>query len=118
MTKITFVQKPIDFFIGIWYNIINNRKEKNILSICSRCDNSCLELNENKYCLKCQKNLVPDETGNSCNGYFETDKEDVPIDIDIETWNRLTEMAKEANMTAEDFASKLIVQRLRKVLGI
>jgi hypothetical protein len=77
-----------------------------------------LELNENKYCLKCQKNLIPNESETKCEGFFEGDKEDIPVDIDIETWNRLEEMAREANMSPEDFASKLIVQRLRKVLGI
>ena len=88
------------------------------MSICNRCDFSCLELNDKKYCLKCQKNLSPNESKTECESFFEGEKEDVPIDIDVETWNRLSKMAEEANMSAEDFASKLIVQRLRKVLGI
>ena len=68
--------------------------------------------------MKCEKKLQPDENEENCKGFFETDKEDVTVDIEQSTWEQLEIMAKEANMSPEDFASKLIVQRLRKVLGI
>ena len=87
------------------------------MCICNRCDFSCLEICENGYILKCQKNIEPSKLG-LCDEFFESDKEDVPVDIDKKTWERLEEMAKKANMSPEDFASKLIVQRIRKVLGI
>ena len=87
------------------------------MCICNRCDFSCLEIVDDKYCLKCQKGKEPSKFG-ICDEFYESEKEDVSVDIDNETWNRLEIMAEKANMSPEDFASKLIVQRIRKVLGI
>lgn len=91
-----------------------SKERSKTLSICGKCDFSCLEKSENGYQLRCTKSLEPQKQGMYCTEFFECEKMAIDVEIEPKLWEQIETLAKQVKISPNDFASKIIVQRMQK----
>ena len=88
---------------------------------CDVCDSCHLDFNAEtkEYELSCLFGLdIKDSNETPCPNFSECQKDEVQIDIKNHDWDYIVKMSEKLNMSPTDFASKLVEQKLKKILEV